>query len=139
TELRRAGACLHRGGPVLPQPAHGVGKNLRGVLAIVTAVAPGVIDFVASELEGALHFLVDHPPVAGGEVQVVLAVLDEHTARVRLILGDQRWIVFPAAQSDVGANGAEDTTKGVGPLPRRREGTDGPAAGAADAAIVTAR
>src|SRR5262249_48101455 len=39
-ELRRATAGLHWSGPVLPQPAHGVGKELGSVLGVVTLRSP---------------------------------------------------------------------------------------------------
>src|SRR5215510_5079183 len=106
------------------------------MLDVVSAVAPGVVDLVASEGESAFHLLVGHPPVASVEVQVVLAVLEEDADRLGLELANQRRIVVAAAQADVGADRAEDAAKGVGPLPRRREGADGPAAGAADTAVI---
>ena len=100
------------------------------------AVAPGVLDLVASEGEGALHLLVGHPPVAAVDVQVLAAVLQEDADRLGLVFADQGRIVVAAAQADVGADGAEDATEGVGPLPGGGEGADGAATGAADAAVV---
>ena len=35
------------------------------------AVAPGMIDLVAGEFEGPLHFLICHPPVAAVNILVV--------------------------------------------------------------------
>ena len=70
-ELLRPGAGLHGLGPVLPEPSHGVGEDLGGVLAAVAAGAPVVVDLVAGEGQGPLHLLVGHPPVAAVDVQVV--------------------------------------------------------------------
>ena len=119
-------------GPILPEPAHGVGKDLGGVLAVVSAVAPGMVDFVAGKDQRAFHFLVGHPPVAAIDVLVVAAILQEDAERLGLILADQRRVDVAAAQADVGADGAEDAAKSIGPFPRRGEGADRPAAAAAD-------
>ena len=81
-------ANFHRGGPIFPEPAHGVGKNLGGLLTVVPPVAPGVVDFVTGEDEGPFHFLIGHPPVAAVDVQVVAAVLQENADRFGFILAN---------------------------------------------------
>ena len=84
-------------GPVLPEPARGVGENLGRVLTVVAAVAPIVVDLVAGEAQGAFQFLIGHPPVAAVDVEVVRAVLEEDADRLRLIFSNQGGIdVRPA-------------------------------------------
>ena len=43
-------AGFRRRWPILPQPAHGVGENQRGVFRVVAFLAPGVVDFVARKI-----------------------------------------------------------------------------------------
>ena len=93
------------------------GKISVAWLAVVAAVAPVVIDFVAGEVEGAFHLLVGHPPVAAVDVLVGAAVLEEDADRLRLVLADQGRIDVAAAQADVGADRAEDAAERVGPFP----------------------
>ena len=45
-------------------------------------------------------------------------------------------VTAAAAEADIGADRAEHTSKGVGTFPGRGEGTNRPAAGPADAAVV---
>ncbi|MFO0007554.1 MAG: hypothetical protein ACK559_41210, partial [bacterium] len=83
-----ASSCRRR--PAAPQPFHGRGKHLRGVLAVVAAVTPGVSHLVAREGEAALDGLIGHPPVAGVDVEIVGAILEEDAERLGLDLADER-------------------------------------------------
>ena len=86
--------------------------------------------------QGALHGLVGHPPIAAVDIVIVGAVLEENAESFRLGLADEARIAVAAAETDVGADDAEDAGKFRGTFPRRGEGGDGPAAGAADGAVV---
>src|SRR6185503_11452414 len=107
--------------PVLPEPAHHIGKDFRGVLAVVAALAPYVVHVVAGEDERPLQFLIRHPPIAGVDILVRAAILEKNSDRLRLVLADERWIVVPAAQTDIGADCAEHAAKRIRPLPSRGE------------------
>src|SRR5262245_26996864 len=106
------------------------------MLATMPARPPGVFHLVAGEGERALHLLVSHPPIAAVDVEIGAAVLQEDAERLGFVFANECWVNVGAAQTDVGADGAENTAKGVGPLPGYREGANGAAAGAADAAVV---
>src|SRR5262245_27352576 len=133
--LRRA--CLHRLRPPLPQPAHRVGKDRRAVLAVVPAFAPDVLNLITGEHERTLHRLVGHPPVAWIAVVVVVAVLQKDADRLRFVFANERRIVMPPAQPDVGSDGAEDARKPVGPLPGGGESAKRPRRRSADGAVVS--
>ena len=113
---------------IAPEPAQGLGEDGGGVLVVVTAVAPGVVDVVSGEFQGGEHFLVRQEPVAGVDVQIVGAILEENADGFRLGLADQSRIVIAAAQADKSADAAEDAAEGIGPFPGGGKGTDGAAA-----------
>src|SRR5262249_30412145 len=134
--LRRTLAGLDGRRPILPQPAHGIREDLRGMLAVVATGAPGVVDFVAGEGQGALHLLVRHPPVAAVDVLIAAPILEKDPKRFRLDLANQCGIDIAAAQPHISADGTEDAAEGVRPFPGCRERADRAAAGAANAAII---
>src|SRR5580700_4444787 len=104
--------------------------------AVVTALAPGMVHFVAGELKGPFHFLIGHPPIAGVNVLVVAAVFEKHADRLGLVFADQRGIVVSAPQSDISPNGAEDPPKCVGAFPGGRESANCTTAGAPNRAVI---
>lgn len=56
---------------VFPEPGEGFGHDFGAFFAAVFSFVPAVGVFVTGELEGALHGLVGHPPVAAVDVEVV--------------------------------------------------------------------
>ena len=122
--------------PIAPEPADGVGEELGAVFAVVAAVAPDVAVVVAGVGEGALQGLVGHPPIAAVDVVIVGAVLEENAEGLRLGLADEAGVAVAAAEADVGADDTEHAGKFRGAFPGGGEGGDGPAAGAADGAVV---
>src|SRR5262249_44726903 len=97
-------SSFDRLGPILPKPPHCIGKNHHGMFAIMPALAPNVLHFIACELESAFHALVCHPPVAPVDVQVITTVLEENPNRFWLELPNQRRINMPTAKPDIGAD-----------------------------------
>ena len=118
-ELLGAEPRLHGRGPVFPEPAHRVGKDLGRVVAAVPAGSPFVVDFVAGERERAFHFLIGHPPIAAVDVQVGAAVLEKDADRLGLELADQGRIDVAAAQADISADRAENTPERIRAAPTR--------------------
>ena len=129
-------ALGHRRWPVLPKPAHGIGEDRGGVFAIVPAIAPDVIHFVARELKGGEHFLISQEPVPADAIRIVAAVLKEHPQRFRLGLANERWVGVPSTLVNKGADAAEDAAEGFWLLPCCGEGADRAAATAADGPVI---
>ena len=84
-------------GIIVPEPAHRLRENGGGVLAIMSAVAPGVVDVIAGEFERGEHLLVRKEPVAAVIVEVIAPILEEHTDRLWLGFADQGWVIVAAA------------------------------------------
>ena len=122
--------------PIVPEPADRIGEQLRAVFAVVAAVAPDVAMVVTGVGQGALHGLVGHPPIAAVDIVIVGAVLEENAESLGLGLADEARIAVAAAETDVGADDAEDAGEFRRTFPRRGEGGDGTAAGATDGAVV---
>jgi hypothetical protein len=125
--------------PVLPEPAHRIGEDRRGVAAAVDPLAPDVFDLIAGKRQGPLQGLIPHPPVADlrpAEPLIVRAVLHEHADRLGLGFAHQDRIAVPAAHPHKRADRREHPPERVGPLPGEREGRDPARASASRAAVV---
>src|SRR5437867_3139454 len=117
---------------ITPEPAQGLGENSGGVLLVVAAIAPGVVHVITRELKRRKHFLIREKPVASVIVQIVGAILKEHSDRPGFRLANQRRIIVASAEAHECADAGEDPAKGIRPLPRCGKGADGPAAGASN-------
>ena len=83
--------------PIRKKPAQGVGKNRQGVFAVVTAIAPRVVHFVAGEGERTFHFLIRLPPITAVNVLIRGAVLQKNANGLRLKFTDERGVnISPA-------------------------------------------
>ena len=106
------------------------------MFGVVTAGAPGVVHIVAGPLQGSLHRLIGHPPVAAVEVVVVLAALEVDAQGLGLEFAHEDGELVGTVDADVGADAAEDAPEAVGPVPGGHEGADAAAADAGDGGIV---
>ena len=134
--LSRAVAGVHRRRVVFPQPTECVREDASGLFAVVASGAPGLLKFVAGELEGAVHVEVGDPPVATIDILVVRAVLQEDAQRLGLGFANEDGIGVATSQSDVGADGAEDPPKQVGAFPGDGEGGNGSTGGAGNGTAI---
>src|SRR4051794_15889853 len=106
------------------------------MLAIVAAIAPGVIDFAAGNFESGGHLLISKEPIASVNVEVVGTVLEKDADGFGFGFANQRGIFIAAAQPDKSADGSEDAAELVGALPGSGEGADGAGTGASDGVVV---
>src|SRR5687767_15973571 len=95
-----------------------------------------MFDVVAREDEGALHFLVGHPPVAAVDVQIVFAILKKNANWLWLHFAHQCRVIVSTSEPDVSANAAEHTAETVRSFPRRRPGANRAARSAADRTVI---
>ena len=123
-------------GIVLPQPAHGLGEDGGAVILVVAVGAPDVLHFVAGPLEGPVHGLVGHPPVAGVDVEILVSVLEEDAERFRFGFADEGGQFVAAAEADIGSDHGIDTAERIRPVPGGHEGADSAGAGTADSSVV---
>ncbi len=129
-------SCFHRRGVILPEPAHRIGKDSRGLLVVVPAIAPNVLHLVAGKGKRPLHGLILHPPVTSVNIEIIGAILQEDTDRFRFKPSNKGRVNIPSAQADIGANRTEYAAEFNGPLPGGSKGGDSSTGESADGAVI---